>query len=540
MHLDEVVHCEIHPSIGIARVGDSPDGFFVGPEAPGIPPRPDGGFKDSAGRIKRQAARFRVYGYDRDGNVLGEITSAEAQITWTAELANAKGAWFEFAGRFAPSSNRRNRHIHPADATARARLAVRPGPRSVTGPSQGGVDARFDTGTFLGTPVPLGELRTDEAGRLLVLGGFGKSFSAKPAYPVHHYANNDFWCDDISDGPVRASVSLGSEGRQVPVTPAWCLVAPPDFAPYTASLITLYDVALEVARTSGALPTPPEVSFTRDIYPVLARPVHFAWVNQLARLRHRDRAAGNFLAPTRLARLASNAVADAPKRRAVFHKLRTPGAMDVSQANRGFMPFLAADGDPQDDEPRTWLTLLPGQYERMRRWADGDFVADWAGRVPDPVPFDVLPPADQPHALVRAALEPASGGGFFPGIEMTFIADEPATWSAPFRLRDDLTAGDLTKYMAVPWQADFYACRTHWWPAARPDEVLPEPELDAFLTGAAGLFQEWDRGVGDGKEAVGMNEMVTKWSTLGFIVARPGPDGSEPLVETERTAPDSP
>lgn len=540
MHLNDVVHCEIHPSIGIARVGDSPDGFFLGSESPGIAARPDGGFKDSLGRVKRQAARFRVFGYDRDGNVLGEITSAEAQITWTAELANAKGEWFEFAGRSQQStadSRRRNRHVDPADATARARLVVRPGPRSVTGPSQSGEDARFDTGTFLGTPVPLGELRTDEAGRLLLLGGFGKSFSAKPANPVHHYANNDHWSDDTSDGPVHASVSLGPEGRQVPVTSAWCMVAPPDYARTVASMITLYDVALEVARTSGGLPTPPEVSFTRDIYPMLARPVEFAWVNEVARTRHGDRAR-NFFAPARLAKLASNAAADAPARRAVFRRLRTPGAMDVSQANEGFMPILAADGDPREGEPQTWLALLPGQYERMRRWADGDFVADWAGRVPDPVPFDLLPPAEQPHALVRAALESACGGGFFPGIEMTFIADEPATWSAPFRLREDLKAGDVTKYMAVPWQADFYACRTHWWPAARPDEVLPESELDAFLTGAAGAFQEWDRGLGDGKDAVGMNEMVKKWSTLGFIVDRLAPDGSVVKVETERTAQD--
>ena len=25
----------IHPGIGVARVGDSPDDFFIGPEAPG-------------------------------------------------------------------------------------------------------------------------------------------------------------------------------------------------------------------------------------------------------------------------------------------------------------------------------------------------------------------------------------------------------------------------------------------------------------------------------------------------------------------------
>jgi hypothetical protein len=35
----------IHPAVGVARVGDSPDDFFVGPEAPGVRPslaRPDG------------------------------------------------------------------------------------------------------------------------------------------------------------------------------------------------------------------------------------------------------------------------------------------------------------------------------------------------------------------------------------------------------------------------------------------------------------------------------------------------------------------
>ncbi len=71
--------------------------------------------------------------------------------------------------------------------------------------------------------------------------------------------------------------------------------------------------------------------------------------------------------------------------------------------------------------------------------------------------------------------------------------------------------------------------------------MLPEPELDAFLQGAADGFREWDRGIGNGSDAdLGMNEMVAKWSTLGFIVTRPGPDGSQWPVETERTAPDTP
>jgi hypothetical protein len=56
----EIVRCAIHPAIGLARVGNSPEEFFIGPEVPGPHPVPEGGFKDTAGRIKRQAARFRL------------------------------------------------------------------------------------------------------------------------------------------------------------------------------------------------------------------------------------------------------------------------------------------------------------------------------------------------------------------------------------------------------------------------------------------------------------------------------------------------
>src|SRR2546426_10556264 len=45
----EIVRCAIHPAIGIGRVGNSPDGFFLGPEVPGHHPLPPGGFKDAEG-----------------------------------------------------------------------------------------------------------------------------------------------------------------------------------------------------------------------------------------------------------------------------------------------------------------------------------------------------------------------------------------------------------------------------------------------------------------------------------------------------------
>ena len=65
----------IHPAIGIARVGNSPNSFYIAPEVTGGLPidcdhegnpivkdckeQPVSKFKDAQGRIRRQAARFR-------------------------------------------------------------------------------------------------------------------------------------------------------------------------------------------------------------------------------------------------------------------------------------------------------------------------------------------------------------------------------------------------------------------------------------------------------------------------------------------------
>ncbi|HEX4422842.1 MAG TPA: LodA/GoxA family CTQ-dependent oxidase, partial [Kofleriaceae bacterium] len=75
MDISKVASCKIYPGIGIGRLGNSPDDYFVGPEAPGIVPSPAGGFKDARGRVKRQAARFRIYAYDKDGRLLDELTA---------------------------------------------------------------------------------------------------------------------------------------------------------------------------------------------------------------------------------------------------------------------------------------------------------------------------------------------------------------------------------------------------------------------------------------------------------------------------------
>lgn len=61
---------------------------------------PSRGFKDDQCRVKRQAARFRVFAHHDDGTTT-EVRAADADITWTVHLVNAKaarttgGAWRE-------------------------------------------------------------------------------------------------------------------------------------------------------------------------------------------------------------------------------------------------------------------------------------------------------------------------------------------------------------------------------------------------------------------------------------------------------------
>src|SRR5207245_769538 len=83
----------IYPPIGIARVGNSPDEFFIGPELTGAPVENDGTYKDAEGRIKRQAARFRLYAFDEQGHVVAELNADHPDvesIEWQVELANRK------------------------------------------------------------------------------------------------------------------------------------------------------------------------------------------------------------------------------------------------------------------------------------------------------------------------------------------------------------------------------------------------------------------------------------------------------------------
>ncbi|MGH9932375.1 MAG: LodA/GoxA family CTQ-dependent oxidase, partial [Pyrinomonadaceae bacterium] len=267
---------KIHPAIGIARLGNSPTGFFIGPEKPRAHPRPRTGYKDAQHRVKRQAARFRLFGYDKNGKLVKEITSADAKIEWTVHLVNSKAAAKRFDGLNA------NAPLRNAAVANRATLIIDPGARSVVGPNKTEI---FDTGKFLGTTVPLGEIRTDARARLLVLGGFGTS--ASPANrPLTTFANNDGWQDDVSDGPVNANVTFKRGGKTCKVVGAWVIVGPPRFAPPLDNVTTLYDVLKQVAVDKLGLRLPAKPSFTRDIYPILLRAIHMQWVSGMINEMH--------------------------------------------------------------------------------------------------------------------------------------------------------------------------------------------------------------------------------------------------------------
>lgn len=237
--LDEViVKAAIYPSIGIARVGSSLTEWYIGPEVPDPLPLPPGSYRDHTGALKREAARFRVYGLNAAGTIVRELTDAEADIAWTVQLANTKAAWYGFQLALdipeasAPGSTPTT--LRNPLIVDRKALAITPAPRTISGGSR--PEHRFDDGAFMGIPVYLGSVLTDEAGRLLVLGGHGVSASYTDAIAVT-FANNDTWYDDVADGPVTAKVNLA--GRVLPVEPAWVVVAPPNYGPCRKSVRTM-------------------------------------------------------------------------------------------------------------------------------------------------------------------------------------------------------------------------------------------------------------------------------------------------------------
>ncbi|MFI9307236.1 LodA/GoxA family CTQ-dependent oxidase [Streptomyces triculaminicus] len=568
---DDIAFAKIHPAIGVARVGNStdPDGWFLDPETPEPQPAPPGSYKDSQGAVKRQAARFRLYGYDAAGHVVREIKGTEpgADLTWSVHLANKKGAWYAFNlaldidDSVNISSPRRNNTV-----TDRSQLVIDPGRKSLHVSS--GQTVEFTGGKFLGQAVPLGRMHADGDGRLVVLGGAGAAKSPQNK-PLTSFANNDGWYDDTSDGPVTAQLTLG--GQAVPVHPAWLVVAPPNYAPDVKTLRTVYDLLVDLFVDEGTLPAPTVVSFERDIKPILRRFCELQWVNKGFATHFGFGGPEHFMAPETLRRLSATGDTHQELRRQIYTALRDRNRDHIAPMT---WPWLYGDGmasKPKSD--LQYMTLSKLQDGMLLKWVKGDFdPSPWAGF---PHSLEDAPVADQPGLLDRAALDFCLADAFHPGCEVTWSVRHPSMYSEPFRIQHrpagqpepDYGAaltqqrvlaadgplhaqapGGLTRWMAVPWQTDTASCRWGYefsranlgprydphlptfWPARVPNHVLKESDYhvvndsnavesdreDAFARRAS-----WLRGLSGNDPKAQLVQAVKEWHKFGIVEVRP-------------------
>jgi len=584
----------IYPALGISRVGGSQKWFYA-PELPGVPANPEGGFKDGSSLIKKQVQRFRVFAFDAEGRVIKELTAADAKIEWRVHVANTKAAWYGFVnahdnGANAPGMPTRMRNQYFASNEQREKmLVIDPGAVTISGTEVNwtGEDSAYAMkGRFWDSvDVGLGQVRTDADGRLLVVPADGISRSPRGT-AITNFADNDGWHDDWCDGPVDAKVTL-PDGQVLDADGAWIACVGPDFAPEIPSISTLYDV-IENMNWEQKWVEPPAtpLSFRQHIYPTFRRLALMEWVSAASNLRQGWLDVGDFSSEAYLAQLADPSEANKAFRQKVFSAFRDPYNMgpNAYKEEHFKIPLMPGDGVDHNGSPLQWFQFPKLQYERLRLWAEGAFDNDFADVALDQVTdLDQLPVEQRPHALTEAALEPCSGGAFHPGVELSYYLRLPALYARAAdpeaeafriargnraslvqnvgRILDFTTAttgedapigpqmaGDLTRWMGLPWQPDAFSCQRVamqtdfpvpvWWPALLPVDVLPEEHYNQLMRTDLSAEQRvkffenrvwWARGVpGIGYHANasywdGIRNMIAVWQQMGFVVQRPGP-----------------
>jgi hypothetical protein len=473
----------IFPSIGIARIGNSPD-FFVGPESFGSRGRDVGAagetevqdFKDTSFRMKKQAARFHLFERATAADPFVPATlPVGAAVRWTVRVVNKKDG---IVRPGSPPNAASIPGLRPTTNPARTNRIIDSGNVVING---AGTSGEFLGGTHMGMAVQLGELRTDVRGRLLLIPANGVSKSNPVSSIGGSFYNNPNWYDDVCDGPVSAEVVDSADDVIAQVSGAWVIVAPPDFAPGSESITSLYDVIQQVGVDQGWLPNPTATTFTRDIYPILRRARSLRWSHG------RKTAAG--------------AVISEPTWSNVSNDYPTLALTTSSQATlRAQQSAFVRQVETLLDQYR----MTNVQQEHLRRWVAGTFTNDWTGT---PTIGGV-----SPDGLTEAALRGSAGQGFFPGIEGGRILTDPTIYSTPFDFRIDpgvLSPGDVTALMAQPWQADFLKCAGDWWPSQRPD-IAPQ---------IGGALKMWAR-LGANGTTPNHQQLVDHSMQLGVVTPR--------------------
>lgn len=576
---DCIVRAGIYPPIGVMRVGNSEDEYFIGPlvDEPLVEPD-EYAYRDKTGAIKRQVAQFRIYGFNAAGKAVKELTSENAKITWHAHLANQKASWYQFQIALdIPDAN--DPSIPPSllrniDVKDRDTLLIDGGSQSISKPNVN--KGHTFEGKFQSKNVYLGEMRTDEKGRLLMFGGHGKSENINGDIAIT-FANNEGWYDDTSDGPITAEVEY--EGVALNVDPAWVVCAPPDYAPMQKSVRTMWDLMRDVAVQSGMLERPARPSFKKDILPIFERMTNLQWVNAGFAAAFGWGGQFNYTSLEWVKKLGDPSSANYEMRRTISNNFRR---FDVSGAEAPQLwPWLYGDAVaiPSNGSVRQHSTLSDLQLSFLDQWVEGDFDADF--NTPhlspqDPMSIDNYPVSEQPDMLTKAAMDFCLADAFHPGCEMTWPMRTSGMYSDPFRLKhapktpktdrnyygstmngDVITMpagpllggqvpGGITRWMAIPWQTDTASCRDGYttsydpylptfWPARVPNNILSEeryketidPRLSEETRKEAFAYRYFwlDDLPMDGEaptQTNQINKMIKYFDKLAIVQPRPG------------------
>lgn len=461
----------------------------------------------------------------------------------------------------------------------RQSLILDPGPITLDGPNQmDNFDLDETTYPFLSklSPFPissLGSVLTDADGNLIVLGGFGNSGStSNNGSVITAYANNEGWFDDIADGPVTATIIMDDGSKIVVDVPAWVSVGPPAYAPQIINQVNLYDDIYDVyvrelnanpaLYSNGAFQPDYKPNYYSEVQPILQRPNFYQYVASIPSFGTSNHFDIINDSPEVFADLAAK-------------YLRGRGAQGnpasgPAENQPSLMPLLAGDNPISNFTASKFLGLTATQFFILNQFAKGIVDMNNPSQLPDG------------PALDKATLENCVGGAFCPGIEITWITRNttiykplPSGFGASdlFRINQKdinqltkgklsltngadndyskgLEPGDLTKYMAQPWQADFNECSIQnintvgpnkpavqngqvniwWWPAQRPYTV----QIQENITNSNAIKQvQWTRGFVEDTKTNNRSDvqMVTCWKYLGFITL----EGSFPgAFESER------
>ena len=523
--------------------------------------------RDKKGALKRQAARFRLFAYDLDGpdrypngggvEIRPGSTLADgrrvANVVWTVHLANKKAAAYivvNSQGLDAYANGKVPQLRNPetyGDIDSPARLGslmIDPGPRTIQ--SVGGATVSFDASTTPScsdgkggvTQVPdypvvfpstsgeelfqpsgpldtLGELQVDAEGRLLVLPAYGRTAAVYDEYgspiPLTGDLNNVGWFDDLSDGPVSATIVF-TDGSTVEAFGAWVACVDPGYAPQIRNVVSVWDdvydtwireLALEpdiYDAGAGGFNPAYKPAFESVVRPIFRGAALMRWTANLPDMAIRAHEAVDAIGPT-------NRPVETIMAGLTF--IRNPNLDSETHIGVPLMPLSVGDAG------KNFLTVTKTQYF---------FLEQWAKSVYEPGSVRLGPG----ETLDMAALSNCLGGRYVPGIEVSYVVRQPdmyiTDWqtsgSGPFRVKhkaldyakaqketpfltggwiplhgmtNGLEPGDLSKFMAVPWQTDYNSCSIHqtsintagkntstgnpstlfWsWPAQRPDAVF--------------------------------------------------------------------